>query len=141
MFDWIPTLVTQQLVLRERTAAIVQRIFNEYDEAAQLLFFNLSSVEELAVEKERLEKGYHGWSQSFIVWDLIERTTGKNIGFCGFHAWHIRHDRAEIGYALSDESAKRKGYMSEAVARVIQYGFEGMNLHRIEAFDRLVYPS
>ena len=43
------------------------------------------------------------------------------------------HFRAEFGYWLFSEEVKNKGYMSEVAQPIITYGFEKMNLHRIEA--------
>ncbi len=138
MFDWIPRLETERLFLRQRTEDIAKRVIQEHSTAEQLVFFNTSDLLVLQEEKEKLAKGLTTWYLGFIVWDMIEKSTGNNIGFCGFHKWEYRHDRAEIGYAMIRESAKRKGYMSETVPRIIRYGFETMNLHRIEAF---VHPS
>jgi len=45
----------------------------------------------------------------------------------------MEHKRAEIGYIMEAESFKRKGLMSEAVGAIIDYGFNKMNLNRIEA--------
>ena len=41
--------------------------------------------------------------------------------------------RAEIGYAMEDESFLRKGLMSEAVKAILQLGFQELELNRIEA--------
>lgn len=133
MFDWIPKLETKRLILRERNSEILSRIFKEYDENAQLKYFNFDKKEDLIEEKERFSKGYESYYISFIFWDIIEKSTGKNIGACGYHTWIKTHEKAEIGYAITDEVAKRKGYMSEAIQRIIQYGFEEMGLYRIEA--------
>ena len=65
---------------------------------------------------------------------MLEKTNGNIIGSCGFHTWYVLHYRAEIGYAISEEENKRKGYMKEAIKAVINYGFEHMKLNRIEAF-------
>jgi ribosomal-protein-alanine N-acetyltransferase len=59
--------------------------------------------------------------------------TNSIIGRCGLHNWNREHNRAEIGYNISDEKFKRKGLMSEAVSSIIDYGFNELNLHRIEA--------
>jgi ribosomal-protein-alanine N-acetyltransferase len=127
IFNWIP-----------RTEAIAKKVVNEYNEEIQLQYFHAATKEALATEKERLEKGYSSWATGFITWDIIEKSTGNHIGHCGYHNWYLRHDRAEIGYWLLSGSVKRKGYMSEAVSRVIRYGFEDMKLFRIEAF---VHPT
>jgi len=134
MFEWIPTIETERLILRERTPDIAKRIFEEYDKNHQMIFFNFQSEEELNVEKAKFNKGYSAWHLTFKTWDIIEKASHNNIGFCGFHAWYLRHDKAEIGYALNNEASKRKGYMSEAVSPILNYGFKEMNLHRIEAF-------
>jgi ribosomal-protein-alanine N-acetyltransferase len=48
--------------------------------------------------------------------------------------WRIQPEnyRAEIGYVLHP-AYWRKGIMKESLQRVIQYGFENMKLHSIEA--------
>lgn len=134
VFDWIPKLETERLILRERTEAIAKKVVSEYGENIQLQYFNVATPEELAIEKEKLKKGYTSWSMGFLFWDIIEKTTGNQIGYCGYHAWYLKHDRAEIGYSLLSDDVKRKGYMSETVSRIIRYGFEDMGLFRIEAF-------
>ena len=53
---------------------------------------------------------------------------------CGFHTWAMEHYRAELGYSIHIETEKKKGYMKEALKPIIEYGFNKMNLHRIEAF-------
>lgn len=58
----------------------------------------------------------------------------NNIGWCGYHTWYIDHRRAEIGYAIRSDEYKAQGIMTEVMNAVLRYGFEVMNLHRIEAF-------
>jgi len=54
------------------------------------------------------------------------------IGTIGF--WNIltEHFRAEIGYLL-DVDFQGKGIMQEALSKVVEYGFNIMKLHSIEA--------
>lgn len=54
------------------------------------------------------------------------------IGTCGFHAYDQTNHTAEIGYDLAEEY-QRKGYMSEALEGIIEYGFSVLQLHRISA--------
>ncbi len=67
-----------------------------------------------------------------INWAIAEKGSGKVIGIIGYVNLKTEHFRAEIGYSLS-KAWHRQGYMREAMARVLKYGFEHMNLHSIEA--------
>lgn len=50
----------------------------------------------------------------------------------GFNAWSPKHKRAEIGYELNPRYW-RQGITSQAVEKVINYGFEKLSLNRIGA--------
>lgn len=89
--------------------------------------------EDYQKEEYKYKNGYASYNRSFILFLLSEKTTNKIIGRCGLHNWNKDHNRAEIGYNISDENFKRKGLMSEAVNAIIDYGFNKLNLHRIEA--------
>jgi ribosomal-protein-alanine N-acetyltransferase len=65
-------------------------------------------------------------------WGMELKAEHKLVGTCGFVSWNIRHGRAELGYALGRDYWGQ-GLMSEAVQAVLAFGFETMQLHRIEA--------
>lgn len=65
-------------------------------------------------------------------WGVTLKETGKHIGICGFESWNPFADRAEIGFVIARRHW-RKGLATEAATRVMRFGFEKMNLHRIEA--------
>lgn len=63
----------------------------------------------------------------------IERTDdGCLIGQCTLFNLSSACRRAEIGYGLVSRAWGR-GYMNEALRALVRYGFEQMNLNRIEA--------
>jgi ribosomal-protein-alanine N-acetyltransferase len=95
--------------------------------------FGHSSLEQLETEHKRHSKGMTTFNMSFLFFQLIEKESGSPIGWCGYHTWMTFHRRAEIFYTLNDDAHKRKGYMTEALKEVIRYGFEEMDLNRIEA--------
>jgi ribosomal-protein-alanine N-acetyltransferase len=64
---------------------------------------------------------------------LFDKSSGSPIGACGFHNWFLMHRRAELGYVLIEERWKRLGLMSEALKFVIPFGFNQLNLIRMEA--------
>lgn len=78
---------------------------------------------------ETLERQARGESAE---WGLEHRGTRRLIGRCGLLRLRPAHRSAELGYALA-RPYWGQGYMSEAVAAVLAYGFEGLGLHRIEA--------
>jgi ribosomal-protein-alanine N-acetyltransferase len=56
----------------------------------------------------------------------------KLLGIIGYYRMKPEHYRAEVGYMLFPEY-HGKGIGSEALQKVIQYGFNEMKLHSIEA--------
>lgn len=80
-------------------------------------------------EQKSLPKGEPGkWFQFAIE----SKETGALIGDCAFKINEDDSRQAEIGFTLAREFQK-KGYAAEAIARVIEYGFAQLNLHRIIA--------
>ena len=54
------------------------------------------------------------------------------IGFLGHYRIQPENHRAEIGYMILPQY-QGKGYVTEAIKAVMEYGFNQMNLHSIEA--------
>ncbi len=67
-----------------------------------------------------------------INWGITWKGSDTVIGMIGFVRTKPEHRRAEIGYSLS-RAWHRQGIMREALAGVVQWGFEVMGLHSIEA--------
>jgi len=65
-------------------------------------------------------------------WGMELRNGDRLIGACGFRNWDAQHRRAEMGYTVT-RTFWNQGYASEAVRALIAFGFEHMNLNRIEA--------
>jgi ribosomal-protein-alanine N-acetyltransferase len=67
-----------------------------------------------------------------IFWAIIDKTENKFIGDFAF--WNIirENHRAEIGYTLKP-AFWGKGYMTETLNRLIEFGFKDLNLHSFEA--------
>lgn len=82
----------------------------------------------------RHAEGYTSFNRSMMQFIMIEKSTAMAFGSCGYHNWYTEHRNAEIGYAISNEDFKKQGYMTEALETIIPYGFNVMNLNRIEAF-------
>lgn len=131
----ITTMVmeTARLHLKELTPAIFAALFTTYTDEDIMAFMGLRTKEELETERNKWHGGMTTYRTSFKLFLLIEKSTGSVIGRAGFHNWYAIHSRAELGYVMTDKSKRRMGYMSEAVAAIIRYGFAEMGLNRIEA--------
>ena len=54
------------------------------------------------------------------------------IGTCGFAGVDCAHNAGEVGYVINP-AYRGRGFATEAVTRVLRFGFDVMGLHRAEA--------
>ena len=137
----MPTLETDRLILRRMTMRDAADVFlySKDEEVARHVLW--SAQKDISEAKEYLRymaRRYRNDEPS--SWGIIEKKTGRLVGTIGYMAYSEENNSAEVGYSL----AKRLwngGYMTEALARVIEYAFEAMDLNRIEAQHELQNPS
>ena len=60
------------------------------------------------------------------------RESGQIIGGCGIHIRQPEHRGAEIGYCFN-RAFWGQGYATEAMAELLRFGFEDLQMHRIYA--------
>lgn len=120
-------------MLKKVSAEDYKIIFETCTKDEIMTLLGIVTEADYAVEKNNCEQGYSMFNKSLVYFKLIDKVTSKVIGECGFHTWYTKHNRAEVGYKLFFDEYKRKGFMKEALAAVIDYGFTVMQLHRIEA--------
>lgn len=125
-------LNTPRLLLKSITPAIIHELFQNKSKEELIAFFNMDEAgyERL---KEMNEAGMESFRVALFYFLLIDKTNGKVIGECGFHSWNKAHHRAELYYHLKNDSDKRKGFMTEAVKEVLNYAYNELKLHRVQA--------
>ena len=126
-------LETERLLLREFNPKIMDLVHLRYDDEQLRLFFGTNQAEDIALQREKAKERLTAYKQTFKYWHLIPKGREEVIGWCGFHTWKLRHDKAEVGYVMTNHSYRQKGLMKEALEKVIDFGFTEMNLHRISA--------
>lgn len=62
----------------------------------------------------------------------IETKDGLHIGSTGLHRASPENRAAELGIMIGEKAYWSKGYGTDAVATFVRFGFEEMNLNRIE---------
>ncbi len=70
--------------------------------------------------------------EQLLGWSIRLKNNDTFIGELGMRVSSPKYNKAEIHYSLLPKYWN-KGYASEAVETLIQYGFTVLNLHRIEA--------
>jgi len=126
-------LETPRLILKGLSPATFTYIFEHFDKEKIKEILGHQTDKDFLTEEKKQQNGYASYNRTFILFLLIERETQQVIGRCGIHNWNVEQRRAEIGYQMTDEAYKNKGYMTEAVEAIIAYGFDKLNLNRLEA--------
>ena len=67
-----------------------------------------------------------------IVWGILHTPTNELAGTIGYHRMQPQNFRAEIGYMLFPKFWG-KGVMSRCIKLVLEFGFNEMELHSVEA--------
>lgn len=132
-FAAFPTITTDRLVLRRPHADDAEPIFRIMSNPVVTRYFGSEPMHEPAQAVRRIEQFHADFSdREGIRWAIVRRADDQFLGTCGF--WRVvkAHYRAEIGYELDPEWWGR-GIMTEAVAAVLNFGFDTMRLHSVEA--------
>lgn len=129
----VKSIFTERLKLDILFPEVYKEAFETLSDEALKGFMGYPDDETLQAEKENYAKGITTAKTSFTNFIVRTKNDDKVVGWCGFHTWYPKHRRAEIGYSISDEQHKRKGYMGEALQAILSYGFNEMGLYRAEA--------
>ena len=133
LFSHIPALETDRLTLRGMRVSDAPDMY-EYARRPSVTEY-LTWEPHASVEETRQYLTYVGQryrTGDFYDWSVVDKESGHMIGTCGFTSFNCPADSAEIGYVLSP-AYQGRGLGTEAVRRVLEFGFEELNLHRIEA--------
>lgn len=128
-----PVLETERLILREITKEDAVGIFACFANDDVTRYYGqetLQNIEQAEKIVEFFSKNYN--EKKGIRWGIEKRETREFIGTIGFNVWSPNHRRAEIGYEIHPDQW-RKGYTSEALSKVLTFGFDVMDLTRIGA--------
>lgn len=133
-----PIIETERLILRKLETTDINDLFEILSSESVTKYYGKYPMENLSEAEDLILKFHKAfYEQKSIRWGIELKETNRIIGTCGFHCWNKNHFRAEVGYELG-EAFWNKGYATEAISSILIYGFEFMDLKRIEA---IVYPE
>ncbi|MRH42661.1 GNAT family N-acetyltransferase [Aquibacillus halophilus] len=125
---------TESLYIRNFFISDKKEIYLIYSDPGVLQFDNspgLKSIKE-AEQFIRQTMNPNRYDDS-IRWAVIQKESGKLIGTCGFRNWDQESNHAEIGGNFLKEHWG-KGYATELLPELIQYGFKNLHLNKIQAY-------
>ena len=132
-FRHIPILNTDRLILRKILPSDHEDVY-EYSSKPEVTKFLLwschPSLEYTRQYIEYLQGRYK--IGDFFDWAITLKDSGKMIGTCGFTKIDDENKVAEIGYVLNPDYWNL-GLATEAAEIVLEFAFETMNMHRVEA--------
>ncbi len=124
---------SQRLELREIQQSDIKNIYKGLSHPEVIPYYGIH-FSSLEATQEQMD-----WyadlikTDTGIWWGIYSLTTQEFCGACGFNDRNTTHKKAEIGLWLLPEFWG-KGYMQEAIHAAFIYGFNTLDLHRIEAF-------
>jgi ribosomal-protein-alanine N-acetyltransferase len=132
-FTPFPNLETERLYLRRLVNEDVNEVFALRSDKEVMKYIprplvktNEEALEHIAMIDEKIE------NNEGINWAISLKDNPKLIGIIGHYRIKPEHFRAEIGYMLLPEY-HGKGIIVEAIKEILNYGFQVMKLHSIEA--------
>jgi [ribosomal protein S5]-alanine N-acetyltransferase len=132
-FPDFPRLETKRLVLRRIVPADAEDLYRIFADEETMRYWSCRPFTSLGQADALIEAMAQSWlGGTGIHWAIALRGEERLIGKCGFNEWRKAHRRGDISY-LIDREHWGKGLVSEALGAVLNYGFNQMNLHSIEA--------
>ena len=140
-FRHMPEIRTERLILRPIRRSDAKAMYDyahDADVARYVLWEPHRSILDTHEAIRDIKRQYrHGWPSSFAI-ALAEND--QIIGTIGYMWLNSENSSAEIGYSLS-KRYWNQGYMTEALKAVIDYSFQQLKLHRIEAQHDIRNPG
>ncbi|WP_246031713.1 GNAT family N-acetyltransferase [Salibacterium salarium] len=128
-----PELQTKRLLLRKLQQDDLHAVFN-YASRTEVSRFMLWDTHQSTQDTQQfLNISYEKYEKGEVApFAIEEKSSGRLIGTIDFVWWDKEHGVAELGYVLTPDYWGQ-GFIPEAAERLVQFGFDKMDLFRIEA--------
>lgn len=134
-FDPFPALETPRLILRKLEPSDAEALFRNSSDPLVARYLGRDPDATIDAVYQRLQLVFDAIRDNTgIRWGIVRRDdpTLTLMGTVGFWKWNKPSFYAEIGYELGP-AYWNKGYMTEAIRAALRFGFDHMELHRVEA--------
>ncbi|WP_410220385.1 GNAT family N-acetyltransferase [Pedobacter sp.] len=129
-----PVLETERLILREHHIDDAKVLFDMRQNEEVMRYIDRErpkTIDDIYAFIRRLNQDFkQGQSLAWVI--ALKESPQQMIGSIGYWRTDLPNHRAEIGYMLHP-GYWRKGIISEALKATIDFGFNEINLHSINA--------
>lgn len=134
-FTKFPILETERLVLREHHISDAEALYAMRTNENIMQYIDRERPEDIFEIKDFISRFRNGFEiGENLAWVIaLKENPQQMIGSVGYWRTDFANHRAEIGYMLHPDYW-RKGIISEALRKSIDFGFEEVNLHTICAY-------
>lgn len=139
-----PTLTTERLVLRQLRPSDAEQVFALRSDPLVMQHVNRPLAQGLEDATALIDRITASIAANHAVqWAITEKASSSRsigsddtfIGLIGFWRIEKEHHLAELGYTLARDHWG-KGITSEAIAAVLDFGFNTLGFHKVEAITR-----
>ncbi len=132
-FQEFPSLKTERLYLRKLSMEDAREIQHNRNDERVMKYMDSDRHTTLEFSNNFVAENLSMYTQKKgMFWALIETSTQRYIGDFSFWKIDSKNARAEIGYTLKPQFWG-KGLMKEAMVAIINFGFNHLKLHSLEA--------
>ena len=127
------TLRTQRLLLRPLVPSDAAALFAIFSDPRVTRYLSRPPWTDIASAHERIARDIDALSAGrYACFGIEETNTRTLVGECSLFNLVEQCRRAEVGYTLAFD-AWGHGYMNEALTALLEFGFSGLDLNRVEA--------
>ena len=133
------TIETERLILRKFEYTDDDSMLRNWiaDEKVQTMYSEPVYSTKAEV-RELLDKYIGSYEKDDCYrWAVIEKASNECIGQIAYFLVDSKNHFAEIEYCIGEEY-QCKGYATEAAKAVIRYGFDKMNLHKVQICTKTI---
>ena len=129
-----PTIETARLLLREIVQSDAPALFAVHGDPESMKWFGVDPIADEAAAGKLVDlfAGWRAMANPGTRWGIQIKGQASLAGTCGLFGWNRGWRKCTVGYELHPK-ARGHGYMQEALRACLSWGFENMQLNRIEA--------
>ncbi|WP_090831988.1 MULTISPECIES: GNAT family N-acetyltransferase [unclassified Bacillus (in: firmicutes)] len=137
-----PTIETERLILRKLDLTDAKSVYDHWlsDERVMdnLIKGAHKSISETNMRVAEIVSNYE--KQDFCYWGIQLKESGVLIGCIDFYNFDMLTENCNVGYSLGFHWWN-KGYGTEALKAIVEFGFKQMNIHKISAAHNTDNPA